>query len=175
MDYRNFNYGNMDISKFETGTKEHLENKKIKKFFKTAAPILILEVVAIIGLVVYLLLLPKNYCKIHTNNSQVEVLVNNQKTNKFMFDEPEGNLKVYYYSVDISLDLPDAGKYEIKFKIDCKKYMVQVNSKATANNGEYVMVTDGYSKVQLLDAIIIKSDSEIKNFDIDIYVNVAKI
>ena len=53
----------------------HAVDKKFKKFFRITIPILVVEVIAAIVLVTYLILLPKNYCKVKTNVDYATVYI----------------------------------------------------------------------------------------------------
>lgn len=150
-------------------------SKKVRKFLKVAIPILVAEIVAIIALVTYLILLPKNYCRISTNMKSAVVYVNDKKTDKFRFTVPKEKQTNYYFGVQISIYIPGDSTYLVTYTVDCEKYHTSVSTSANVNHGVYTMQVEGGKRTALLTGITIKSDQLINNFDVDIDVNISKL
>lgn len=155
--------------------KEYVGNRKVKKFFRITIPILVLEIIAVIGLGIYLIFLPKNYCKVSVNLPGAVVYVNDKETKKFRMEEPKNQTEFYFYEVDISIKLPGNEAYAVTYVISCDKYNVSATTSAARDEGIYSMTIVGGEKTQLLSALTIKSSSKIKNFDISIKINVTKL
>ncbi len=148
-------------------------NRKIKKFLRIAIPIFVIEIITLVVLLTYLIVLPKNYCKITTNYDDAVIYINGEESNKFRFEEPKESTLYYYYGVDISVKLPD-GEYVIEFTLICDKYAISATTTATKQNGVYSLQTSG-GKTQLLSAITLKSSKKLKNFTVDMNVKIQKI
>lgn len=153
----------------------HTKERKVKKFFKFAIPVLILEVVIAAVLLIYLLVLPKNYCNISVNNKNAVVYVNGKETNKFRMQEPTAKELSYFYEVDISIKLPGEEDYNLVFTINSEKYVVTANTLATKKDSKYHMQVKGGEKTQLLSAMIIKTNKKVKDFHVDIKITATKI
>lgn len=159
---------------------EHLENinenyignRKVKKFFKIATPILIIEFLAIIALGTYLILLPKNFCNISVNNKDAVIYVNDKETKRFRFTNPKEEQTFYYYDVDVSILLPAGKTYSVSYTVDSKDYTVYVATSATQQNKIYYVEVVGGEKTQLLSGLTFKSDTLIKDFDVNIDITV---
>ena len=162
-----------------TNLDEHLENlnenyignKKVKKFFKIATPILVVELLAIIALVTYLILLPKNFCKISVNNKDAVIYVNDKETKEFRFTKPKEEITFYHYDVDVSIKLPAGKTYSVSYTVSCDKYTVYTSTSALQLNNVYYLEVNGGEKTQLFSALTIKSDTLIKDFDV--YINIS--
>ena len=154
---------------------DHVGKRKIAKFFRIAIPIFVIEVVAIIVLVTYLLMLPKNYCKVSINMKDAVVYIDGKKSDEFRFNDPEKQAEHYLYKVDISVVLPGTDEYEVTFNVKCEKYLVHAATIANVKNGLYVMTVKGGEKTQLINAIAISSTEKIKNFEVNVVIDVVKI
>lgn len=151
---------------------EHTGRKKIKKFFKIATPILIIEVILALALGVYLLILPKNYCKINVNHKDAIIYVNNKETNKFRFNDPKEETTFYYYEVNVDIKLPAGKDYLVSFVVESEDYEVFVSTNAEEKQKTYSLSVHGGIKTRLFSAITIKSDTLIKDFDVVVNINV---
>ena len=56
-----------DIIMNAGSVQNQIENRRVKKFFRFAAPILIIEIIVALALGTYLLIISKNYCTISIN------------------------------------------------------------------------------------------------------------
>ena len=171
----NFNNKTIDVLSSTDTVKEHVGNRKVKKFFRITIPILLLEILAIIGLGVYLLLLPKNYCKVMVNVPGATVYVNNKSSNKFRLQTPDKATDYYFYEVDISVKLPGNEVYSVTYSVECDKCVVGATTTAVKNNDVYSMNIVGGEKTQILSALTLKSSKKIKNFNITIKVTAQKV
>ena len=140
----NFDKKFYDFDKNPMGdVKEYVGSRKVKKFFRITVPILLIEILAVIGLGVYLIFLPKNYCEISVNLPSAVVYVNNKETKKFRMEEPKEKTDFYFYEVDISVELPGVEAYEITYVINCDKYIVSASTTAAREDGVYSMTIVG--------------------------------
>lgn len=153
----------------------HVEKSKVKKFFRVAIPIFVIEIIAIIVLVTYLLTLPKNYCKISINVDNAVVYVDGKESKEFRFNDPKKQTEYYYYEVDLKVKLPDDDKYAVTFTLSCDKYKVYAATSASVKNGVYSLEINGGEKSQILTAITITANEKIKDFDVYINIKATKI
>ena len=165
------------IDKIEQADKmaDFVEERKIKKFFRRIAPILVVEILAIIILIGYLIFgLPKSYCEISCPKGAV-VYVNDKKANKFRLHEPKKENLFYYYEVDVSLFINGEGQYKVTFTLEINKYKVIAQTEATLHEGVYHLTVEGGVKTTILTDLIIKSDSLIRNYRVKLNINYEKL
>ena len=160
---------------FESMKETHYENKKVKKFFRVAIPVVILEILIVVALVTYLVLLPKSYCKISINHDDAIVYVNNKKTKRFRFDKPKQQTTFYHYPVDVCIDLPDGSDYLVTYTISCEDYEVFASTTATKQNNVYSLQVNNGEKTQIFSALTIKSSELLENFSIKVNIVVKNI
>ena len=160
---------------FPMDTKNHVGERKVKKFFRITIPILVIEIIALIGVVTYLLMLPKNYCKISTNVKDAVVYVNDKQTKKFRMDNPKVKTDFYFYEVDVSIELPGDETYSVNYILKCDKYNISATTSANRTGNIYHMLIVGGEKTQIFSALTIKSTSLIKNFDVSIEIIAEKL
>lgn len=155
--------------------KEHVGDRKAQKFFRITIPILVIEIIAVIGLGIYYFILPKNYCKISTNVQDSVIYVNNKEAKQFRMNNPNSKTDYYFYSVDVSILLPGDETYSVDYTLKCDKYEISATTSASKTNNVYNMTIVGGKKTQLLSAITIKSTNLIKNFNVSIEINAEKM
>ena len=153
----------------------NVKDRKAKKFFIFAVPVLVIELILAVVLLTYLFLLPKNYCNISVNDKSAVIFVNGQETDKFRLQEPNGKEMSYFYEVDISILMPGEENYDVTFTISSDKYSVFASTAATKEDSKYHMQIKGGEKTKLLSAMTIKSEKKIKDFHVDIKIIVNKI
>lgn len=166
---------NKNIYDLNDGIKNAVENRQVKKFFRIAGVILALEIVAVIALVTYFLILPKNYCKVTTNMKDAIIYINNKKTSKLRLENPDKELINYYYEFDLDVELPDNNEYLITFSVKCDKYITYVTTKAEKQNNKYVLSNNGNKKIEILTGITLISNEKINNFDVNIYLDIRNV
>lgn len=182
VDYWNFNNPQgsghksyLDIlQEQQENMKSHPGDKKVKKFFRFAVPVLILEVLIAAALIVYFVLLPKNFCYVSINNKDAVVYINDKETSKFRMKPPKESINFYYYAADVCVELPAGDDYIVVFTIECDKYRVDAATSAKLENKTYSMQVDGGVKTQILSGFTIVSSKLIKDFQVDIKINVQK-
>ena len=152
-----------------------VEDRKVKKFFRITIPILILEVLVVIGLLVWLFLLPRNYCKVSINLKNAEVYVNDKETKKISLEEPTEAVTYYYYDINLSVVLPGSEDYLVTFTVKCDKYKIATATNAISQNDVFSMQVKGGVKTQLIDGVTIISSELIKDFEVQVDVNAQKI
>lgn len=155
--------------------KDFVGDRKAKKFFRIALPIIIVEILALIGLGIYIFRLPKNYCTITTNIKDAQIYVNDKKTTKFRISNPKEKTDIYFYDVDVSVLLPGNEAYNVTISVYCSKYNVSITTPASKINKDYTMVVVGGEKTQILSSITIKSKNLIKDFDVYIGITAEKL
>jgi len=165
----------VDIMTYDA-MKNATEDRKLKKFFRWAIPVLVVEIVlSVVGLVIYLAI-PKNYCKLNSSPVGSVVYINGEITNKVRFKPPERESKYYYYEIPVEIILPEQGEeYELTFTVTCKKYRVSVaDTVAQKEKDVYFLTALGGEKTKLFHGLTIFADEMIKNFTITINID-AKI
>ena len=165
---------NKNIYDLNDGMKNAVGNRQVKKFFRIAGVILALEIVAVIALVTYFIILPKNYCKVTTNMKDATIYINDQKTSKLRLENPDKELINYYYEFDLDVELPDNDEYLITFSVKCDKYKTYVTTKAEKQNDKYILANNGNKKIEVLAGITLISNKKVNNFDINIYLDIRK-
>ena len=148
--------------------------RKAKKFFAITIPVLVLEIVASICLIIYLIFLPKNYCNFASNYSEAVFYVDNKEVDKIRLDVPEEEQEFYFYGFDLILELPDNANYLVEFTVTSDKYEVMVSTTADGNNGVYSLTTTG-GKTKVLNGITIMKSGKLKNFEVDVNFSIKKI
>lgn len=151
------------------------EDNKVRRFMYAAIPILIIEIALVIGMVVFLIALPKNYCRITTNNKEAVIYVNNKKTQKFRFTKPDFDSEIYYFGVDVCLELPEGENYIIKYNLTGDTCMAFAETEALNDGKTYSMQVQGGVKTKLLSGITVKSDNFIEKFNVKMDVIIEKI
>ncbi len=164
----------VDLSQFDDMS-SHTESRKVKKFFAFAIPIVVLELIAILCIVIYLIILPKNFCTISTNYDKAIVYVNGKETKKFRFQEPQESADRYDYVVDISIKLPGDELYQVAFSFSSDDYKISATTSAIKQDNTYYMQVYGGEKTKLLSAIVLRSNSKMKDFDVKMKINVTKL
>ena len=162
-------YNKVNLEEF---AQEHIGKKKIKKFFRIATPILIIEILLAVALGVYLLILPKNYCKINVDNKDAIIYVNGKETNRFRFTNPKEKTNFYYYEVDVSIKFPAGKDYLITYTVECDDYIIYVSTSAPEKKKVYSLNVKGGKKTQLFSGLTLKSDTLIEDFDVFVNINV---
>ncbi|MBR4998837.1 MAG: hypothetical protein IKY10_03050 [Clostridia bacterium] len=168
-------FRNDDIFSPMGNIKDFVKERKVKKFFRIVLPIIIVEILALVGLGVYIFKLPKNYCTITTNIKYAQVYVNDKKINKFRISNPKEKTDVYFYDVDVSILLPGNEAYKLTISVYCSKYNVDITTPASRVGKEYSMVAVGGDKTQILSSITISSKSLIKDFEVFIGITAEKL
>ena len=140
-----------------------------------AIPVLVIEILAIIGLLTYLILLPKNSCKINTNYDNAIVYVNSKKTNKLRLKTPDTSMDYYLYEFDVHLLIPENGNFNVDYSLSCDKYKVFAKTHINQQGDNYSLSVQGNTKTLLLTGITIKSEEPIKNFTVYIDVEITKL
>lgn len=156
------------------GLKNANEDRKMKKFFRFAVPILIIEIIASIGCLVFYFITPKNYCVVTSPKNSV-VYINDDKTDKVKFQPPKESTKHYFYDINISIVLPEGNYYKVTFILECSKYKVYAKSPATKENDEFTMTVKGGEKTEVVNGITIVSNKLIKNFTVYVRISAKKI
>ncbi len=151
------------------------EDRKLKKFFRWAIPVLVLEVIVIAVMTVLYFMVPKNYCVVSVNMKEAVVYMNNKTTQKARLDNPKEKIKYFYYEIDLMLELPGDDDYSVTFDVGCDKYRVFIATTATKQDEKYTMIVTGGEKTQLLSGVTLVSNELIKNFEVKVTVNVEKI
>ena len=89
-------FTNYDALRYQTSLEdvmsEHVSNRKVRKFFKFAVPVLVLEILVIIAISIYLIIVPKNFCNISTNVKNAVIYINEEKSKRFKFTQPNEKL-----------------------------------------------------------------------------------
>ena len=163
-----------DIMAYDV-VKTATEDRKMKKFFRFAVPILIVEILVVIGCAVFYFITPKNYCVVTASPKNTAVYINNEKTNKVKFVAPKESIKYYLYDINISLKLPGESEYEVTFKVECEKYKVYASSIAVKEDNVYKMTCYGGEKTEIISGITIVSNKIIKNFTVEVKINAKKV
>jgi len=149
--------------------------RKTKKFFRFAVPILIVEILVLIGLSVYFIALPKNYCRISSNVDSAVFYVNNKKTDNFRFVKPTSSKDYYTYEADMFIKLPGDSDYQLEITVYCSKYPVSLVTDATKIAKVYHLTAKGGEKVKFASGISILTSKKINNFDVKIKINASKM
>lgn len=166
----------LDIFDQQDGMRNFSSERKVKKFFRIALPILIVEIFAALVLGIYLLLLPKNYCNFTTNTADAVIYIDNKKATKFRFDHPKDDGPYYYYEIDVKILLPEKDVYSVSYTMHCNKYEVFASTSGTLENSVYtIQQVKGGEKTQLFTGVTIKSNTKIDNFNVTVNVIVTKI
>ena len=77
------------------GMKNVNEERKMKKFFRWAVPILVIELIVILGITAYFFILPKNYCEVSINNPNAIVYIKDKESRgELLVIRPETELPV---------------------------------------------------------------------------------
>ena len=156
-------------------TQGHAATKKVKKFFRITIPIAIIEILALIGLVVYLIVLPKNVCRVNTNYKNAVVTINNKETEKLRLRLPAQQQQYNFYEFDVYLEIEEQGTFSVTYVVKCDDYKVKPLTDIKKVNGAYTITVQGNKKEKLLTGIMIESKEEISRFNVDIDVSVIKI
>lgn len=151
------------------------EDTKVRRFMWVAMPIIIIEIAAMIALIVFFIALPKDFCRISANSKDVEIYVNDKRTNKFRFKKPNQESRSYFFGVDVSVELPDGAEYIITYTISSDDCEVYPTTSATSLNGEYSIQVKGGERTKILTGINIVSSDYIDDFDVEIKINAEKI
>jgi len=154
----------------------HAVDKKFKKFFRITIPILVVEVIAAIVLVTYLILLPKNYCKVKTNVDYATVYINNKSTNKIRLGTPQELTQYNLYEFDVTLVIEQSGDYQVTYTVNCDKYSSTAETDFSKEGKTYKMSNvKGNSKILLMKGINVISKEELKNFEVVVDVTITKL
>lgn len=151
-----------------------VKGKKYRKFFRFAIPILVVEILAIIGLLIYLIILPKNYCRINTNYDNAIIYVNNKKTKKLRFTSPNQQMLYNFYEFEVSLEIKESGTFNVSYTLN-SDYIVFAQTNLAGVNGKYSLSVQGNTKTKLLSGLTIKSETPLKNFDVYINIEITKV
>lgn len=155
--------------------KNHATDKKFKKFFRITIPIVILEIIALLGLVIYFLILPKNICKINTNYKNAVVYIDNDETSKIRLKTPETHQTYNFYEFELCLEIEEEGSFLVTYTLKCDKYKVRPLTEVAINEGKYTLTVQGNEKECLLTGIRIDSEEKISRFKVDIDISITKI
>ena len=134
-----------------------------------------LVLIAIVLLVTYLILLPKNECKITTNKKDAVVYINDKKTDKVKLKAPDNKEEYYFYDFDVFLVLPSGSEYEVVFVVTSNKYEVTPTTNATKSNSEYLLLLSGGEKTKIMSGVCIRADELITNFKIEVEITITKV
>lgn len=151
------------------------EDRKVRHFMWVAMPIIMIEIAAMIGLIVFFLALPKNFCRISSDSKDVEIYVNDKRTNKFRFKKPKEESRSYFFGVDVSVELPDGAEYIITYTITSDDCEAVPTTSATSLNGKYSLQVKGGVRTKILTGINVASSDYIEDFDVDIKINAEKV
>ena len=155
-----------------TLNKTHMADKKVKKFFRIVVPILLIELVLLGALITYLILMPKNYCKISVNSDDAIIYVNNKKTDHFMMNISE-DCKNCHYVVDIGILLPEGKDYLITYSVSSEECDIEVFTEVQKFGNYYSMEVKGGVKTVLLNGILLDFNKDVKEFNVKIEINVS--
>ncbi len=150
------------------GMKNVNEERKMKKFFRWAIPILVVELIVILGITAYFFILPKNYCEVSINTPSAIVYIKDKESKKVRLDKPKDSVKWYYYEIKLELLLPGANEYDVEFKIECEKYRIEASTTATENGDSYSMKVVGGKKTQIMSGFTIISQELIDDYNVKI-------
>ena len=156
-------------------TKNHANDKRFKKFFKFTIPIVILEIIALVGLIAYFIILPKNICKVNANYKNAVVYINEDKTSKLRLKTPDQQQTYNFYEFDLYLEIKEEGTFNVTFTVNCDKYKVTPLTQASISNKVYTVTMQGHKKECLLTGIRIDSEEKISRFKVDIDVSITKV
>ena len=134
-----------------------------------------LEIVAAVSLLVYLILLPKNYCRFKVNSKDAVVYVNDKKTNKIRLSIPEEEQTFYAFDFNVDLQLSGNANYLVRFVLTGGDNLVYATTTANKTGNTYLLECNGGGKHRLLTGICVQSDKPIKSFDVEVKIEVAKV
>jgi len=153
----------------------HKGDKKFKRFFRFAIPVLILEVLAAVGLIVFLAIIPRNSYVINTNYNNAIFYINDEKSNKIKLNTPKEYTTFNNYEFDVYLEIPEDGEFEVIYTIKCDKYVANAKTHLSSINGEYIFTVYGKTRTKIMSGVVIKSEERIKNFEVVVDVDIKKI
>ena len=155
--------------------KGQASNKKFKKFFKITIPIAIIEILALIGLVVYLIVLPKNVCRVNVDYKNAVVTINDKETEKLRLSPPANQQEYNFYEFDVYLEIEEQGTFSVTYVVKCDDYKVKPLTDIKKVNGAYTITIQGNKKEKLLTGIMIESKEKIGKFKVNVDVSVVKL
>lgn len=153
----------------------HKSDKKVKSFFRITIPIFILEVLVVVGLSVYLILLPKNVCKVNVNYKNATVFIGDKEANTIRLKTPSEQQTYNFYEFDLFLEIEETGTFEVQFKLESDKYQVVPLTEVSIIEGNYILTMQGNKKEKLLTGIRIKAEDKLSKFKVDINISIKKI
>lgn len=154
--------------------KSHNVAKKTKKFFRIIIPIILIEAVLVGALLTYLILLPKNHCKISVDHEDAIIYVNDKKNKKFRMNIPEES-KHCMYVVDVDIELPKGKNYLVIFTLTSDEFEVEALTEAEKVGDSYSLEVEGGTKNTLISGFNLHSNKEVKKFEIKFDINISNV
>ena len=129
----------------------------------------------VIGLSVYLILLPKNECRVNTNYKNAVVYINDKTTNKLRLKTPSEQTLYNFYEFDVFLKIEESGDFKVTFKVECENYEVVPLTNVSIIDGVYTLTISGNTKTKLLTGVRIKSEQKLTKFKVNVNISITKI
>ena len=154
--------------------KNHIIDKKAKKFFRVVVPLLVIELLILAALVTVIIMMPNNRCKIEVNNKDAVFYVNDKKTNKFRMDVTEETTQCHY-AVDVEILLPEGRDYKVSYTVSSSECIVYAVTDSSNVSNTYSLEVKGGVKTRILSGLILYSNKPIEKFNIKIDVVVSNV